>query len=542
MHDFANTKYETFSKIWTQFDESAFAIGVVMAFWLFYFHCVTSFGISTHEFTSAYLVGFAISFSCYVVSCAGYLPLEVSAVVALFISFSQSRKQQTDFILWLRSKTKKENLKPKEMLYDCLTLSLLIMFVVAQEVDSMSQEADYVIDAFLLLCLAYMWATQPSHLRSKDIWASAAIVFCIKASYFVDTQSSLNFNTDHVLASYRQWIREEPLITIAVPLLAMLLLENKINRHYNFGMFNKVMTHSLTAALGYYYYLRIALRPPSQLVPTKHSIALEKEHTEQMAMVGYCIYIAVAVCCMVSFFYFKIIKKKSWENVSVRNGLLIAKAAMLVTGTPGPFVYFCLCLQFYSFALIVNHRRDSKPGATFPIQIFFIYFTMQQYFFRTNHRERFSSLQVGKVCPGGDFCGEIFSWVLVLFEAFAPFIVCLSLMPFIVKARISYAYAHTKKKDSEPVAKPVATKSAKVSTEVASKVAYKLVSEQTEFVGDMAQGMQYMQLMTILLIGCSSIFVWWTKEEVIFPERSAPKFAFDIVKTAVIIPFVLFWM
>ena len=95
-------------------------------------------------------------------------------------------------------------------------------------------------------------------------------------------------------------------------------------------------------------------------------------------MVGYCIYMAVAVCCMVSFFYFKIIKKKSWENVSVRNGLLIVKAAMLVSGPTGPFVYFCLCLQFYSFALIVNHRRDSKPGATFPIQIFFPFSLIMQ--------------------------------------------------------------------------------------------------------------------------------------------------------------------
>ena len=254
-------------------------------------------------------------------------------------------------------------------------------------------------------------------------------------------------------------------------------------------------------------------------------------------MVGNCVYVAVAVCCLVSFAYFKLIKKKSWENVSVRNGLLLTKAAMLVSGTTGPFVYFFLCLQFYSFALIVNHRRDSKPGATFPIQIFFIFFTMQQYFFRTNHRERFSSLHVGKVCPGGDFCGEIMSWTLVLFEAFAPFIVCLSLMPFIVKARVSYAYAHTKKRDTEPAPR---AKTAKVSAE--NEKSYRLRSEQTEFVGNMEDGMQYMQLMTILLIACSSIFVWWTKEEVIFPEGSAPKYAFDVVKTAVIIPFVLFWM
>lgn len=83
---------------------------------------------------------------------------------------------------------------------------------------------------------------------------------------------------------------------------------------------------------------------------------------------------------------------------------------------------------------------------------------MQQYFLRTNHRERFSSLQVGKVCPGGDFCGEVMQWTLVLFEAFAPFIICLSLMPFIVKARVSYAYAHTKKLDAEPAPKKKTSK------------------------------------------------------------------------------------
>jgi len=121
----------------------------------------------------------------------------------------------------------------------------------------MTQEADYVIDAFLILCLAYMWATQPSHLRSKDLYASLAIVLCIKASYFVDTQSSLNFSTDTVLAEWREWTRSQPLITVAAPLIGMVLLENKINKHYNFGMFNRIMTHSLTAALGNYYYIKI---------------------------------------------------------------------------------------------------------------------------------------------------------------------------------------------------------------------------------------------------------------------------------------------
>ena len=58
----------------------------------------------------------------------------------------------------------------------------------------------------------------------------------------------------------------------------------------------------------------------------------------------------------------------------------------------------------------------------------------------------------------------------------------------------------------------------------------------------MQEGMQYMQMLTIILLTCSSIFVWWTKQEVIFPERSAPKYAFDVVKTLCIIPFFIFWM
>lgn len=207
MHDFANAKYQHFSTIWTQYDNAAFAVGIAISLWLFYFHCITSFGISAHQAPSAFIFGFFLSLTSYAIAALGFMPLEVAAVIAVMISFHQTKKQQMDFYHWLISKTSKENLKPKEMLYDCLTLSLLIMFVVAQEVDSMCQEADYVIDAFLLLCLAYMWATQPSHLRYKDLKANLAIVFCIKASYFIDTQSSLNFSTDSQLDAWRVWVR-----------------------------------------------------------------------------------------------------------------------------------------------------------------------------------------------------------------------------------------------------------------------------------------------------------------------------------------------
>lgn len=62
-------------------------MGIVIAFWLFFFHSVTSFGISKHEQTSAGLVGFSVSLTFYVLSIVKLIPLEVAAGIALAVSF-----------------------------------------------------------------------------------------------------------------------------------------------------------------------------------------------------------------------------------------------------------------------------------------------------------------------------------------------------------------------------------------------------------------------------------------------------------------------
>ena len=96
-----------------------------------------------------------------------------------------------------------------------------------------------------------------------------------------------------------------------------------------------------------------------------------------MALIGWSIYVAVAVCCIVSTVYFKFKLGKTWDNASVRCGFFIAKAAILVAGRAGPMVYFCMLLQWYNIALVINHRRDSRPGKSFPIQLFLAFFTME---------------------------------------------------------------------------------------------------------------------------------------------------------------------
>jgi len=97
---------------------------------------------------------------------------------------------------------------------------------------------------------------------------------------------------------------------------------------------------------------------------------------------------------------------RTWDNVSVRCGLLLVKACMLLGGVCGTVVYFCFVLQIYNFALIVNKRRDNKPGQTLALQVFFSFFTMHLYYLRTSHRDRFSSLHVGRVCPGETGCKQ----------------------------------------------------------------------------------------------------------------------------------------
>jgi hypothetical protein len=125
--------------------------------------------------------------------------------------------------------------------------------------------------------------------------------------------------------------------------------------------------------------------------------------------------------------------------------MFILKAAIVVAGKTGPMVYFCLLLQLYCFAEIIFHRYDSRPGATFSLQMLYVFFTMQQYFYRSNHRHRFSAVQFGKVCPGGVFCGEILHWVLIIFELAAAMIIGYALMPMVANARIRYAYDRWKK-------------------------------------------------------------------------------------------------
>lgn len=147
-----------------------------------------------------------------------------------------------------------------------------------------------------------------------------------------------------------------------VPLLACVFLENKIARHYSFGLFHKLLAHGLTAMLIVYTCIvsrnKIML-PSAGTVLSQDETALKNERDQLAAAIGNLIYLAVFGAMIACTVMVKFIEGRTWDNVSVRCGLLLAKAAMLVAGKLGPITYFCMVLQIYNFALIINKRRDS---------------------------------------------------------------------------------------------------------------------------------------------------------------------------------------
>lgn len=104
---------------------------------------------------------------------------------------------------------------------------------------------------------------------------------------------------------------------------------------------------------------------------------------------GIVIYAAVFVAISTSLFV-KVTREEGWEKNSVRCGMYVLKAAMIVAGTKGAAIYCCLLVQLYYFALLIDKR--SEFNRSFTSMCFFMQWTMQQYFFRSSHRENFAAI------------------------------------------------------------------------------------------------------------------------------------------------------
>ncbi len=101
-------------------------------------------------------------------------------------------------------------------------------------------------------------------MRKKDLASTIAIASCIKITYFVDSQSSLNFKTDSDLIDIKLFLGKLPAVTTFFPLFLMFMLENKINRHHNFAKLHAMMSHGLTLMVGAYFYIEVFTKPEGE--------------------------------------------------------------------------------------------------------------------------------------------------------------------------------------------------------------------------------------------------------------------------------------
>ena len=192
MTDFMNEKYDTFKKIWIEFDVLSMQLGVALAVYLFIFHQFVSFGKCQHFQDFGGIVGLSVSVTVYIGSLLGMYPLMVPAGVCLVVSWNQSWRQRNEYLRTAYSKVKRSTFTPKGIVYPVLILVLAVSFIVLNASDLLLQEQDYVIDSLLLICLGFMWVTQPSHLRKRDFENYIVVILCIKATYLCDNQSGLN--------------------------------------------------------------------------------------------------------------------------------------------------------------------------------------------------------------------------------------------------------------------------------------------------------------------------------------------------------------
>ena len=128
-----------------------------------------------------------------------FYPVEVSAVISMIIAFGQSRKQRADYISWALEFTDRTNWKPKPMIYPFMIAVVLIMYVAIQQSGCLMEEIDYVTDSYVLLCLGFLWVTQPAHLRTRDCYSYIVIILCVKVTFFLEKGESMNFLPDKTL-------------------------------------------------------------------------------------------------------------------------------------------------------------------------------------------------------------------------------------------------------------------------------------------------------------------------------------------------------
>jgi len=207
-------------------------------------------------------------------------------------------------------------------------------------------------------------------LRKQMVPNVIIIIICLRLSYYNDTERGQNRPVHPTLMAARDWFKDTFRHFQFLFILALFYIEHRIAKQLKFDRLWTMLAHFLTFSHLVYQavvvYNEFALSrdgPPS--TPEEEA---SKDSRETLAsVIGFTIYAAVAICIAITVVNVRFMQGKSWDNVSVRSGLLFAKCCMLLGGKCGPMVYVLYVLQTYAFSELLMKRRDDKPGQSLPL-------------------------------------------------------------------------------------------------------------------------------------------------------------------------------
>jgi hypothetical protein len=399
-----------------------------------------------------------------------------------------------------------------------------------------------VVEACLMIVLAIIWMLQPAEGRDK-MFVPMVIVVCglrfiplLERANEWDLRLVFTFNT-----TFLQF----------APFLVLFVVENKINRKLGFDWSHIYMSHMLTLMALTYFVLQYFDSPSHAEFPDKHDFSIaENELAANLQVIGFMLYGCVFLFTFIQLVMNKVFQKgHSWEYISVLYGIYMLKGGLLIGARTGPAFYTSLLVIIYYFGELMQQRHNYAldDRETTGLVMFFMYWFVTIVFYRSGHREDFTAIQFGKVCPGGIFCGDDLHWLLIFYEMLAPIVIALNMLPLIVRHQripLLNQYAQSKKEDERISTDGL--KGIKLSDlpkqqqKSIIKIGKKQYVPNTDFLGMMPVAMTYFQYFVILQILFSSIHVYMTRNQPVF-DRIGPKFIFDSVIALLWNSFVIFW-
>ncbi|CDW75957.1 gpi ethanolamine phosphate transferase 3-like [Stylonychia lemnae] len=482
---FMNAKYKDFQGFWTTYDDIAIYKGIIF---LVYLLAILLIHIKDKSVDIVILViPFAI-----------LIPLTFVQIFAVLACAFVILK--TAFILLRYALVWSFNNKAL-MKYEYIVCTLiLIIYLITSFTDSFVQEHPYVVDSYLMLLLSVIVITTNQTQFNQLLPECLVIILCIKLAYFYDKETSMNDQTAPELQVLKNFVIDSKLISVYLSAI-MYVIIYQIQPAVN--LFERVMNLSMALAL-------VTLN--------------ELQESEYKHMVAKIIIIASFIWFIITFL--RIILTKQNESFSNKTYLFAIINILYVLNGPNLMMSLTLMvIQTEAFMRILN-KVKVKPSI-FTVSIF-IYMTIQQYFYRTSHRERFNAIQFGKVYLGFTEYNFQLHGLFVLMNTYTSHIMGFLMIPAIIKNNMSGNESHSD---------DLSIKSQEKREDLSKSKDKKYLSSSQ----NQRKIITYLSLLMLFFASFNLVFSGMmcakSKRELIWPQRSAPRYIFDLFQTFVFLIF-----